>query len=145
MIDPTPEQLARLAAIARSGSDPPLVMLNLNRYRERARYESEPPGGEDAAVSGREAYARYGLVALEVIKRVGGEVVWSTAARLAVVGEEEERFDEVVAVRYPSARAFLELAGDGAIAQAKPHRDAGLERALVLCCEDAGAGPLRGI
>jgi uncharacterized protein (DUF1330 family) len=144
-VNPSERQLAELARLAGSDADGPLVMLNLNRYRERARYLVEPPGGESPEVSGREAYARYGIVAWQTITRLGGAIVWSTQATVSVVGEEEERYDEVVAVRYPSAAAFLELVADPRILEAAVHREAGLERALVIRCEDSGAGPLKGI
>lgn len=143
--NPTEHQIAELQALAGGGADGPFVMLNLNRYRELAGYAAPPPGGSSPQVSGREAYARYGVVAVEVIRRVGGEIVWSTPTGTSFVGEGEERYDEVIAVRYPSARAFLELVFDPAIHEASAHRDAGLERALVIRCEDSGAGPLKGV
>ena len=42
-VNPTREQLAAVAAVAGTEADGPLVMLNLNRYRERAAYEADPP------------------------------------------------------------------------------------------------------
>ena len=54
-VNPTREQLAAVAAVAGTEADGPLVMLNLNRYRERAAYEADPPGGGSPDVSGREA------------------------------------------------------------------------------------------
>ena len=116
-VNPTPEQLEAMAAIARGDGDGPLVMLNLNRYRDRAEYE------------------RYGEVALRVLARVGGEVLWQARATHTVIGEAEERFDEVIAVRYPSAQAFLDLALDPEIGAALVHRDAGLERAALIRCD----------
>lgn len=135
-VNPTQRQLEELAKRARGPTDGPLVMVNLNRYRERADYDGDPPGGDASDVSGREAYERYGAVALGVLERVGAEVLWSTRVGMTVVGEEQDRFDEVIVVRYPSAAAFLELAGDPAIAEASIHRGAGLERAVVICCEE---------
>lgn len=35
-VEPSPEQLAEMQAIAGGPEDRPLVMLNLNRYRDRA-------------------------------------------------------------------------------------------------------------
>jgi uncharacterized protein (DUF1330 family) len=134
-VNPTPEQLEAVAGIARGDGDGPLVMLNLNRYRERAAYATDPPGGEPSDVSGREAYERYGATALAVLARVGGEVLWHARATLTVIGGE--RWDEVIAVRYPSARAFLELAVDADLASALAHREAGLERADLIRCDDA--------
>lgn len=139
--NPSREQLAELQAIAGTESDGPLVMLNLNRYRERAAYAGDPPGGGSPDVSGREAYARYGITALEVLTRVGGEIVWHAAATMTVVGDESDRYDEVIAARYPSAQAFLELALDPEVGVALAHRDAALERAAILRCDDDGGVP----
>jgi uncharacterized protein (DUF1330 family) len=116
-VNPTREQIEALAAIADGDADAPLVMLNLNRYRDRDEYE------------------RYGEVALRVLMRVGGEVLWQAHATMTVIGEDHESWDEVIAVRYPSARAFLDLALDPEIAAALVHRDAGLERATLIRCD----------
>lgn len=101
--EPTDEQLA---AVAAHRPDGPIVALNLNRYRRRAVY---PPGTPDADVSGREAYLRYGIVALAAILSVGGRIVWATEGRQLVIGCEHDEFNEVVAVWYPSRAAFLSL------------------------------------
>jgi uncharacterized protein (DUF1330 family) len=134
-VNPSDEQLAEVSALAGSAADGPLVMLNLNRYRERAAYEGEPPGGASPDVSGHEAYGRYGATALRVLQRVGGEILWASSATLTFVGDESDRCDEVIAVRYPSAKAFLALALDPELAAALPHRDAGLERAAIIRCD----------
>ncbi len=135
-VDPTQEQLAALAELAAGdGGGEELVMLNLNRYRERAAYAAPPPGGEPADVTGREAYARYGAVALATLGRLGAEIVWHAPATLTVVGGEDDAWDDVIAVRYPSAQAFLDLALDPEIGVALAHRTAGLERATILRCD----------
>jgi uncharacterized protein (DUF1330 family) len=133
-VNPSREQLEAMAAIASADGDGPLVMLNLNRYRERAAYAGDPPGGASPDVSGREAYERYGAVALEVLARVGGDVLWQAFATLTVIGDDGERWDEVIAVRYPSSQAFLDLALDPGIGAAAAHRDAGLEHATLIRC-----------
>lgn len=138
-INPTQEQLAAVAATAGGDADGSLVMVNLNRYRERAAYASAPPGGGSPDVPGREAYERYGAKAVEVLTRLGGEILWHSSATMTVIGNDSDVYDEVIAVRYPSAQAFLDLALDPEIAVALAHRDAGLERAVLIRCEDAGA------
>jgi uncharacterized protein (DUF1330 family) len=115
-VNPTREQIEALAATAGTEHDGPLVMLNLNRYRDREEYE------------------RYGEVALRVLERVGGEVLWQAFASLTVIGEDDERWDEVIAVRYPSVQAFLDLALDPEIGAALAHREAGLESATLIRC-----------
>jgi uncharacterized protein (DUF1330 family) len=116
-------------------------MLNLNRYRELAKYEGEAPGGGSRDVSGQEAYIRYGAVAGAVLGRVGGRILWHTKSKRTVIGDETDRYDEVIAVWYPSLAAFVALATDPEILAARAHRIAGLERAALICCE-SGAEPI---
>jgi uncharacterized protein (DUF1330 family) len=121
-VEPDTQQIADIAALAGDG-DRPVVMLNLNRYRDR------------------EEYLRYGAVALTVLERVGGRILWQAEARRTVVGDG--RWDEVLAVWYPSAAAFLALANDPELLAARPHRLAGLEEASLICCDGDGyAGTL---
>lgn len=118
-----------LAALATAGDDGPVVMLNLNRYRERAQY---PEGTPDADVSGREAYLRYGAVAMQAIAATGGRILWSTDATEVVIGCDHDRYDEVVAVWYPSRAAFLGLASHPGYVEALADRDAALEQASLI-------------
>jgi len=134
-IEPDQDQLAEIGARAGSDDDGPVVMLNLNRYRERAAYEGEPPGGEDPDVTGREAYARYGVVAQAMLERVGGRILWYAHSDFTVIGDESDRYDEVLAVWYPSRAAFLSLATAADILAALPHRVAGLDRAAIVVCD----------
>jgi uncharacterized protein (DUF1330 family) len=125
-VEPTPEQVVEMQAVAGGPDDGPLVMLNLNRYRDPA------------------AYARYGEVAQRVLDRVGGRILWHAPVDGTVIGEGEERFDDVIAVWYPSAAAFLQLVADPELLAAREHRLEGLERAALLRCEGA-AEPVLGL
>jgi uncharacterized protein (DUF1330 family) len=116
-VEPDAGQFAEVAARAGGDGDGPVVMLNLNRYRDR------------------EAYLRYGVVAAEVLERVGGRILWHTDASLTVIGDDADRYDEVIAVWYPSMSAFSELASDPRILEAREHRLDGLERAALICCQ----------
>jgi hypothetical protein len=129
-IEPRPDQLAALAAYRPDG---PIVALNLNRYRERAAY---PAGTPDGDVTGREAYLRYGMVALQAIAHVGGRVLWATEGRQVAVGSDDDRYDEVVAVWYPSRAAFLALETFPGYRDAfERHRRAAIARATLLVCD----------
>src|SRR5690349_20316066 len=88
-----------LAALGTAAGDGPFVALNLNRYRRRAEY---PAGTPDADVSGREAYLRYGMIAVAAILHTGGRILWAADAAEVVIGCGHDRYDEVVAVWYPS-------------------------------------------
>jgi hypothetical protein len=131
-LDPTDEQIV---ALATSDVSTPIVMLNLNRYRDRAQYET--PGPDDD-VSGREAYQRYGEVALRAMAEVGGQVLWGLPAEQLVIGCEHDEYDEVLAVWYPNRAAFVEMIGIDWYRSALVHRNAALEQAAVI----ALTGPL---
>ena len=127
-IDPTDKQLA---AIANSDSDEPIVMLNLNKYRDKAEY-LDPKLGND--LSGRDAYLRYGVVAQRALGEVGARILWATESDAVVIGEESMGYDEVVAVWYPNRAAFLDLLAIPWHFEALVHRNAAVEKAAVLVC-----------
>jgi uncharacterized protein (DUF1330 family) len=121
---------AQLIALASRADDGPIIALNLNRYRERADY---PDGTPDADVSGREAYMRYGLVAFQAIRSTGGQILWAADAEEVLIGCDHDRYDEVVAVWYPSRAAFLALGQHpGYLEAMNLHRRAAIEQAAVL-------------
>src|SRR3954452_20187226 len=103
-VEPDEEQFARVAKLAAGEPDGPVVMLNLNRYRDR------------------EAYMRYGVVAAAVLERVGGGILWHTEGKLTGIGEDVEGYDEVIAVWYPSLSAFGALANDPEILEVRADR-----------------------
>ncbi len=121
-IEPTQEQLEALAARA-AEDDSPVVMLNLNRYRDR------------------DEYLKYGAVATGMLERVGARVLWHAEVADTFIGTDDDRYDEVLAVWYPSRSAFLQFTADPEILAAFEHRRAGLERASIICCE-SGAEPV---
>lgn len=128
--EPSPAQLAAIAAYRPDG---PFVALNLNRYRDRALY---PAGTPDADVSGREAYLRYGMVALAAILSVGGRILWATEGRQLAIGCAHDFVHEVVAVWYPSRAAFLALDRyPGYMAAFELHRRAAIDHAVLICCD----------
>jgi hypothetical protein len=121
---------AFVAALRQRRDGGPFVALNLNRYRARAAY---PPGTAEADVSGREAYLRYGMVALAAILAVGGKVLWAADAEELAIGCAHDRYDEVVAVWYPSRSAFLRLEEyPGYRSAFELHRRASVEHAALL-------------
>jgi hypothetical protein len=134
-IEPTEAQLARFG-VASGGDDRPFVMVNLNRYREHAAYQSgDVPDGLDTAVSGRDAYARYGAVAMKAVDEVGGQLLWGSSAGEGgpFIGDEErDRWDEVLCLWYPSRAAFFRMIGLDYYAASLVHRRAALERAAVF-------------
>ncbi len=132
-INPSPAQLETLL---KADPSPPVVMINLLRYHAQAAY---PEGVEAEPCSGREAYARYGAVAARTVAQVGGEILWMARADQVVIGPEDEAWDDVVLVRYPSREAFRKMIGLVEYQEAIVHREAGLaDTRLIATSPQAG-------
>jgi uncharacterized protein (DUF1330 family) len=125
-IDPSAEQLARLAGSAQAG---PVVMLNLLRFKEVAV-------GIDAAdgISGAEAYGRYGAAVESHLERVGGRVLLALAAEESVIGPDPGEWDLVIAVQYPSRAAFIEMVSDPEYLAIHAHREAAVADSRLIAC-----------
>lgn len=131
---PSPQQIQMMAE---NGPTGPMVMVNLLKYRKKAAYESGHAEAKEN-LSGRDAYQRYGIVAMQHVMKRGGSVVWGGPQKFVMVGEAGSNdWDDVVCVRYPSREAFLNMTQDPEYLAAHYHREAGLERTVLLCC---GAG-----
>lgn len=128
---PTDEVLHQLlTAIGEGRGDEPVVMLNLNRYRDVPEYAD---GRDVTGLTGRHAYLQYGIVAKAAIEAGGGRILWAAdAAGLPLIGCDHDRYDEVVAVWYPSLRDFLGLEDFPGYRDALEHRDAAIEQAALL-------------
>ena len=90
-----PGELQRIKAIAGTAADGPIIMLNLNRYKEVCEF---PDGA---------LYSRYMNALEELLHKVGAKALW----RANVMGQAagEQAIDEVLAVWYPSHQAFLDM------------------------------------
>jgi uncharacterized protein (DUF1330 family) len=124
-VTPRGEQLQALLA---AGGDGPIVMLNLLKFRETSAYDDP----EEAPVSGREAYGRYGERMLAFVTSRGGRVLFSGRADALVIGEVGELWDAVALVEYPSRAVFVEVATAPEVAQFHHHRKAGLAGQLLI-------------
>lgn len=101
-----------------------VTMLNLLRFRDEAHYPEHP--GETPC-SGREAYARYAKAAGACVHSHGGRVVFSGPIRSTLIGPEDERWDSMLLVEYPSLRAFLEMIESDTYRAIVHHRSAAVE------------------
>ena len=133
-INPSPTQLETLL---KADPSPPVVMINLLRYRDQADY---PDGVEAKPCSGREAYARYGAVAARTVAQVGGEILWMARAEQVVIGPTDEAWDDVVLVRYPSREAFRKMIGLAEYQAAIVHREAGLADTRLIATSPQTGG-----
>ena len=124
-IDPTPDQLRRLAAAADPG---PIVMIDLLGFK---------PGG------GAARYERYAEGAAPHLAAVGGRVLYLGAARQLVIGDGEQPWwDTVIVVEYPSIGAFMRMVSDPEYQAVSADRTASLSRAeLIATAPGVLAGP----
>ena len=96
---------------------------------------------EDAAFnncSGYEAFARYTKGSSHVRREVGAELIWSGRAIHMPIGPRENTWYIVALVRYPSAKAYIEMIATKAYAAARAHRRAALyDSRLIMTIENA--------
>lgn len=105
-------------ALADNPAKEPFVMLNLLKFKEQG---------------GREAYLRYIKEAGPYVEGVGAEVLYFGTANELLNGTEQ--WDVVMLVRYPSRRAFLEMANDPGYLKVHAYREQALERAVLYATD----------
>lgn len=128
---PTQKQIQTMMTQGPTG---PMVMVNLLKYRAKAAYEADRKEAKEN-LSGRDAYQRYGMVAIQHVTQRGGKVVWGGPQKFVMIGDDAANdWDEIVCVQYPSRDAFLNMTQDPDYLAAHYHREAGLERTALLCC-----------
>jgi hypothetical protein len=116
----TADVMDRIKAIAGTEADAPVTMLNLNRYTAAADF---PNGSE---------YERYMADLEAAVGNVGGSVLWRTPVAEQVIGCDHERYDEMLAVWYPSRKAFLALPTADRAQQMFAGRKICVEQATIL-------------
>jgi uncharacterized protein (DUF1330 family) len=121
-INPDPSRIQALLADPDQG---PVVMLNLLKFREKAQGE---PG------SGADAYRRYGDAVIKMVEARGGRIIWSGRPTRVMVGDDADNWDAVALVEYPSPRAFIEMGTSAEYQKIHHHREAGLERTVLISC-----------
>lgn len=122
---PSKEQMA---GFLEGDNETPIAMVNLLKFKKNAEYED----GRDTDLSGRDAYAIYGLEVVEHLKKVGGSFVFSGSVSRLMLGEVEELWDAVAIARYPSRKAMLEMMMDPDYQESEKHRAAGLAGQLNI-------------
>ncbi|HTT76121.1 MAG TPA: DUF1330 domain-containing protein [Candidatus Binataceae bacterium] len=103
----------------------PVVMLNLLKFRPLAR---------DEEGTGAQAYARYGAAVVKLIEARGGKVLWSGRPEAVLIGGAADEWDAVALVQYPNPQTFLEMTASSEYQQIHRHREAGLERTVLIAC-----------
>lgn len=108
----------------------PMVMVNFLRFHDVARYAAD--AGD--AISGAQAYARYGRNTLPLVGRIHGRIRWSGHRARSLTEDDPAAWHQIVCVQYPSRAAFIGMARSEAYRRATHHRDAGLEATELVSC-----------
>ena len=116
---------AALDSAAKTLGDGPVHMVNLVRYRDLADYRGK---SELPPCTGRQAYfQRYAPAFKKVAEGVDYGVFWVGHVRAVLVGAEDERWHDIVIVRYSSFAALREILESPSYEEeAAPHRRAAL-------------------
>ncbi len=117
--------LVQIQALLNDPDQGPVVMLNLLKFKARA-------DGEEG--TGADAYRRYGDAVIKMVEERGGHVLWSGRATHLLVGEDADRWDAVALVQYPNPKAFVEMGMSAEYQKIHGHREAGLERTVLIAC-----------
>lgn len=104
---PTPEQAQAFAQLP----DRPVVMVNLLKFAD---------GGAGAG-----DYQQYGRDVGEILGKIGAEIIFSGACQGTLIGGAE--WDMIALVRYPNARALLQMAQSAEYQAISGNRSSGLE------------------
>lgn len=121
----TEAQIEALLAVDDGG---PICMVNLLKFNERAEYED----GRKTNISGMEAYQIYGSVTESLIRKLGGEIIFTSVLRGMVVGEVEDLWDVMAIAKYPTLQAFIDMVSSTEYLSAYHHRIAGLKGQLNI-------------
>ncbi len=122
-IDPTREQFDFFKNLPR---DTPVLMLNLIRLLDKARYAD----GREA--SGAEAYASYGRESHPIFSKVGGEIIWRGNPEAVLIGPADEHWDIAFIARYPSAGQFMAMVTDPDYQAVVYHRQAAVADSRLI-------------
>jgi len=126
---PTRDTIAQL--MTRDGTYRP-AMVNFLSYLPSANYAT---GGE-GTLSGRRAYGLYGLVALQTVYGTGGRLVFFGRVDEVLLepkgGPTTGRWDDIAVMEYTEPKAILTMEQIPKYRAALKHRDAGLERTVII-------------
>lgn len=131
--DATARRFAAIAGDAASKTGP-IHMINMVRFKDKAEYEPGAPAS-DRPTSGAAAYALYGQLVGPFLQAVGGSRAWTSPTSTVLIGPDEEEWDAVFSVRYPSRSAFIEMATNPEYQAVARHRTAAVADSRLILTE----------
>lgn len=124
---PSREQLELLGAFS---DGEPVWMVSLQRFRDVAVYpDDEAP---TPAITGRQAYARYGEALRPIVERHGGRVVAIADMRGVLIGTGSAEVDMITTLEFPDVATWQAVMGLDEVKQISVHRVAGLDSQVLF-------------
>ena len=121
-ITPNVEQFKALAQAA-STDNGTVVMVNLLKYRRSG---------------GSGEYRQYGDAVTAMVERTGGRLIYVGRCDQVLIGDEGgDGWDAIALVEYPNRQAFIDMVSQPDYQKAHTHREAGLERTVLLATTPA--------
>ena len=115
-------------ALAKLPDEGPVVMLNLMRFRAKAL---------TGQGTGEDAYLRYSALAIKQIKAQGGTIIWTGKPEAVALGlAEQNEWDYVALVQYPSRAAFIAMMTSPDYAPANAERLSGCAEHTIIAVRE---------
>jgi hypothetical protein len=115
-------------ATTEPADDGPVWMVNLMKYRDVADYAD----GRETTRTGRDADDEY--TPLGPLEAIGAEIVYAAEVDSQLLGEGAP-WDRIGIVKYPTRRSFIEMQQREDFKAQHVHKDAGMERTIVMGCQ----------
>ncbi|WP_291994044.1 DUF1330 domain-containing protein [Candidatus Accumulibacter sp. ACC003] len=130
--------MAELAALP---DGQPFALINLLLYKEWAEY---PPGTVSEKLTGKQAYERYTELVVPLVNEVGGVPMWRGSLAVNLIGPDDERWDEVLIMQYPSRGAFQRMLANPDYQATVLHRTAAVsDSRLYGATSPEAIGPMK--
>jgi len=111
--------------------DEPVTMINILKFKKQTGRGEE---------SGKEAYNRYSLNVLPLLKKVGAELIWAGKVNQTIIGDYTDQPHRILIVRYPNLQAFINMATSEAYQKIKGDREIALEYGGLMASTDLVTG-----
>ena len=131
-VRPTDQQLTAFMTGEHDGK--PVFMLNMLKFRDAAEYPADYLTGHPEAAdrTGREAYEIYSKSTMPFLFGVGGQLMWMGDVASSLIGPNDETWDRIFVVYYPSRDALKKMLSSPAYQKTGIHRDAALEDSRLV-------------
>ena len=130
-----------LDELSRLPDGQPFALINLLLYREWADY---PPGTVTEKLTGKQAYERYSELSIPYVNEVGGIPMWRAVLSANLIGPEDERWDEILIMQYPSRSAFQRMLSNPDYSAIVFHRTAAVrDSRLYGATSPESIGPMK--